>query len=117
MRRTISLLAASLLAGCASNGAQYNVDFASLSSRLYVEGPDGLPVKPLGGNVVGILGINIGRDAIGIVPGTHWVRTSCPPDPDSIVGTHGQSVEYTFEVGKAYVLRCKEGYPVIEPFD
>lgn len=117
MHRTISLLAASLLAGCAPGAARCNVDFASLSSRLYVEDPDGLPVKPIGGKIVGILGINIGSDAIGIVPGTHWVRTSCPPGPDAIAGIHGQSVEHEFEVGKAYILRCRKGYPVIEPFD
>jgi hypothetical protein len=117
MLRHSSLLAASILAGCASGGSQYNVDFRSLSSRLYVEGQDGAPVPPLGGKIVGILGVNIGSEAISIVPGTHWVRTSCQPGPDSIVSTHGQSVEHEFVVGKAYILRCKAGYPVIEPYE
>lgn len=117
MPRTFLLLAVILLVGCASGGSQYNVDFRSLSSRLYVEGPDGSPVAPLGGNIVGILGINIGSEAISIVPGTHWIRTSCPPGPDSIEGTHGQSAEHEFAVGMAYILRCRDGYPVIEPYE
>lgn len=117
MLRVILLLVASLVAGCASHWSQFNADFPSLSSQLYIEGPGGSPVEPLGGNIVGILGVNIGTDAIGIVPGTHWVRTSCPPGPNSIQGTHGQSVEHEFEAGKAYILRCQDGKPVIELFE
>ena len=103
-----------LIAGCASTIPTHNVDFASLSSRLFVEAPDGSLVQPLGGQIVGIAGINIGSDSIGIPPGTHWVRTSCPPDPDGIQSFHGQSVQHEFEIGKAYVLRCRGGYPEIE---
>ena len=103
-----------LLSGCASNGGQYNVDYPALSSQLYVEGQDGLMIEPLAGQIVGIAGVNIGRDAISVVPGMHWVRTSCPPAVGAIQGTHGQSVQNDFVVGKKYVLRCRDGYPVIE---
>lgn len=115
-RKTTSALVL-ILSGCASNGAQYNVDYRALSSQLYVEGPDGSMIEPLSGQIVGIAGLNIGRDAISIVPGIHWVRTSCPPTPGALQGTHGQSVQNDFIVGKAYVLRCRNGHPVIEPHE
>jgi hypothetical protein len=114
MSRIIIAVATLLLVGCAAAGATHNVDFASLSSRLFVEAPDGSLVKPLGGQVVGIAGINIGSESIGIAPGTHWVRTSCPAGSDGIQATHGQSVQHEFVIGKAYVLRCRDGYPEIE---
>ena len=114
MSRTSIAISTILIAGCASTDPTHNVDFASLSSRLFVEAPDGSLVQPLGGQIVGIAGINIGSDSISIPPGTHWVRTSCPPDPDGIQGSHGQSVQHEFEIGKAYVLRCRGGYPEIE---
>ena len=114
MSRISIAISTVLIAGCASTAPKHNVDFASLSSRLFVEAPDGSLVQPLGGQVVGIAGINIGSESISIPPGAHWVRTSCPPNPDGIQGSHGQSVQYAFEIGKAYVLRCRGGYPEIE---
>lgn len=114
MSRIIIAASSLLLVGCAAAGSTHNVDFASLSSRLFVEAPDGSLVQPLGGQIVGIAGINIGSESISIAPGTQWVRTSCPPDPDGIQGTHGQSVQHEFVIGKAYVLRCRNGYPEIE---
>jgi hypothetical protein len=114
IRLAICVLAVVLLGACASDGFRYNIDYESLSSRLYVEGSDGEVVEPLSGHLVDIDGLGIGPDAIRIVPGTYWIRTQCPPAPSGVQWTHGPpSIEHTFEIGKAYILSCEDGYPVI----
>ena len=111
----LPLITCVLLGGCASGVSRYNINYESLSSLLYVEAPDGGTVRPLSGGLVDIGGIGIGPDAIRVVPGTYWVKTQCPPAPDGVQWTHGPpSIEHEFEVGKAYVLRCEDGYPVIQ---
>ena len=114
MKKFALLILSVATAGCVTNPAHYNIDYASLSSRLYVEGPDGTPIEPLGGRLVDVGGIGIGGGAIRLVPGRHWVRTVCPPGSGGIQWTHGQpAIHHHFEIGKAYVLRCKNGYPSI----
>ncbi|WP_146907636.1 hypothetical protein [Arenimonas daejeonensis] len=58
----------------------------------------------------------------------HWISgIHCPAPPvdvsdDSdelarIESPHGFSVGHEFEIGKAYLLRCVDGYPEIVPYE
>jgi len=116
MRHIAFFVGSLAIGGCASDSSRYNIDYESLSSSLYVENSDGQLVEPLGGKLVDIDDVGIGRRAIRLVPGKHWIRTVCPMGPDGVQWTHGQpTIEQDFRVGQAYVLRCKDGYPVIVP--
>src|SRR6056297_910286 len=105
-----------LAAGCVSDRERYNIDYESLSSRLYVENPSGENIQPLSGQIVDVArvgqaihseGVGIGPEAIRLAPGEYWIRTNCPPGPSGIQVSHGPpTIKHEFEVGEAYLLRC-----------
>lgn len=106
-----------LIAGCASTSS-YNIDFEETSARLYVEGADGNTIPPFAGQIVDIDGTGFGREAVRLVPGKHFIRHGCPTLPSGILAASdwAPSIEYDFEAGKKYVLRCIDGGLVIAPY-
>lgn len=129
--RRIGVAAASALlaVGCATSAPSHNIEFASLSSRLYVQGDDGRIVSPFGGKVIGVADMDfvLAADAIGIPPGHHWIRGNCPPpaviatngsgELPYIESTHGFNLGHEFEIGRSYLLRCVDGHPEIIPYE
>ncbi len=128
MRAAMLLPVAALIAGCASRGVDYNLDYAARSASLYVEAPDGSLVSPLEGATLAIDGtVALGPQALRIPPGQHWIRgVHCPAplvDDEAdgrlarIESPHGFGTGHLFEIGKAYLLRCVDGYPEIVPYE
>jgi hypothetical protein len=123
--RCFAALSVLLVAGCQSDGARYNIEYASLSSELYIEAADGQTAQLLGGTQIGIDSqVGIGPDRVVLTPGQHWIRGNCPPPANAgevdatgelvyIESTHGFGIGHDFEIGKAYVLRCVNGHPEI----
>jgi hypothetical protein len=103
-----------LLASCAS-APPYNIDFEATSARLYVEAADGTFVKPFAGQVLDVDDIGLGREAIRLLPGRHVIRMGCPTQPEGILSAAdwAPTVEYNFEAGKKYVVRCKDGALIV----
>jgi hypothetical protein len=118
MRKLAGLSILSFLASCATT-APYNIDFEATSSTLFIEAPDGSLTPPLAGQIVDVDSIGFGREAIRLVPGKHFIRHDCPTLPPGILAAAdwAPSIEYDFEVGHKYVLRCKDGGLVIDPLD
>lgn len=111
-------VSAFLLASCTTTPS-YNIDFEETSARLYIEAPDGSTVAPFGGQIVDVDGIGLGREAIRLPPGKHFIRHRCPTLPDGILAAAdwAPSLEFNFEIGKRYLLRCKSGSLIVVPFE
>ena len=122
-------LAVSLACGACATPPSHNIAFEEYSATLYIEAADGTRVAPLGGDVLSIDGeVGIGPDALRLTPGRHHLGgVHCPP-PETIeadetgelshpVASHGWPISHDFEIGKAYLLRCVDGYPEIVPYE
>lgn len=118
LSRTLAPAFVLLLTSCATTSG-INIDFETTSARLYVEAPDGSFVSPFSGQIVDVDGIGLGREAIRLSPGLHVIRRSCPTLPAGILAAADWApvVEYRFEAGRKYALRCGEGGLAIVPLE
>lgn len=114
MLKVSASISLALLAGCATNSESFHVDFSPVAT-LQIEVPDGLPVEIFPENTFSVDGaFGIGRNVIRLSPGVHYVRFSCPQGELAI--SHGPpAVGYTFEAGREYTLRCRDGFIAIAP--
>ena len=114
----IKLSATTVLAcgfvGCASVSQQYNLDFKTLSARLYVIDSSGAPIRPFNGELLEVHGVEFTSDAISLPPGKQRIGYLCPTPPGGLEMTdYMPSVQFDFEIGKSYELRCENGAPVV----
>ena len=112
----VTSVLASGLAACASAPQQYNLDFKTLSARLYVVDSSGAPIRPFNGELLEVHGVEFTSDAISLPPGKQRIGYLCPTPPGSLEMTdYMPSVQFDFEIGKSYELRCENGAPVVRP--
>ncbi|MEO5624461.1 MAG: hypothetical protein ABIQ70_00455 [Dokdonella sp.] len=113
--KQLLLVLALLLIACSPSRPDYNLNFESMSSKLFIVGSDGKDIDPLNGEMLELNDAIIGLGAIGLPPGVHHVGYSCPPtggDTTVLVDVLPR-VTATFEIGKSYELRCVNGWPTI----
>ena len=114
--RLLICLSVALLSSCAATQEVGDIplDWESRSARLMVFEPNGDRSVPFGGEYFSVPGYVFTEGSIALHPGKTRIHYGCPLSATSIHVTHYvPSIEFTFEAGKAYELRCIGEDPVI----
>ena len=118
--RFVVALASLSIVGCVSRGGslgQIPLMWENQHATVHILDEQGNERLPLSGqNVLMVEGFSFSEGGMGVTPGMHRLWLSCPTVPGGIIVNDAiPSIEFKFEAGKHYDLRCVDGRPrVIE---
>jgi len=112
---SIAAGAAFVLAGCTTTDdlGDLPLMWGSGHATLHVYSPEGEEIQPFQGQLIQFTGYSFSAEGVGILLGKKQVRYLCPSADDIVVHGDIPTIEFVFQAGKHYELRCVDGSPEI----